>query len=60
MGADITGVYKCWVNRCREPLGEAREKYLEEFNKVRKLWVFKGYPITRMIRKIRKKKTSKK
>lgn len=47
---DISGVYKCWKSRCAEPLDEDREKFLEEFKKVRKLWVLRGYPLQRFIR----------
>lgn len=47
-GADITGVYKCWRRKCSTPLDEKREKYFEEFNKIRKIWIFRGYPIKRL------------
>lgn len=52
---DISGVYKCWKSRCAEPLDEEREAFLEEFKKVRKLWVLRGYPLQRFIRHTKQK-----
>ncbi len=52
-GADITGVYKCWERKCQEPLDEERKIYFEEFNKIRKIWIFKGYPLKRLKEKIK-------
>ena len=46
-GADLTGVYKCWRRKCSEPLDKEREKYFKEFNKIRKVWIFRGYPLKR-------------
>ncbi len=51
--SDLTGVYKCWNNRCTEPLDKRRANILEEFNKIRKVWIFKGYPISRAIKRIK-------
>lgn len=48
--SDLTGVYKCWQKRCSEPLDEERLNFFNEFQKIRKLWVFKGYPLERFIR----------
>lgn len=53
--ADITGVYKCWDKRCSEPLDEERKEIFNEFQKIRKLWVLRGYPIQRLIKKIKHK-----
>lgn len=58
--SDLTGVYKCWNNRCTEPLNSKRNNILEEFNKIRKVWIFKGYPISRAIKKFKKFITQKK
>lgn len=57
---DISGVYKCWENRCSEPLDEKRRKFLDSFKEIRKLWVLKGYPLLRMIKKIKGKISLKK
>lgn len=51
--SDITGVYKCWKKRCSVPLDQERENIFEEFNKIRKIWIFRGYPISRAIKKIK-------
>lgn len=52
---DISGVYKCWKNRCAEPLDEERENFLNEFKRVRKFWVLRGYPLQRMVKLIKRK-----
>lgn len=52
-GADITGVYKCWERKCTEPLDKERKNYFEEFKKIRKIWIFKGYPLKRLKEKIK-------
>lgn len=54
--SDMSGVYKCWKSTCEEPLDPEREKFLEEFNNIRKVWVFKGYPLHRLLKRIRSKK----
>ena len=51
--SDLTGVYKCWNNRCNEPLNDKRANILGEFNKIRKIWVFRGYPISRATKKLK-------
>lgn len=51
--SDLTGVYKCWNNRCIEPLDEKRSNILTEFNKLRKVWIFRGYPLSRALKKIK-------
>lgn len=58
--SDLTGVYKCWNNRCTEPLDSKRNNILKEFNKIRKIWIFKGYPISRTIKKLKVYITQKK
>lgn len=54
-GADITGIYKCWNKKCKEPLNEERIKYFNEFQKIRKIWIFKGYPLKKLRETIKKK-----
>lgn len=46
-GADLSAVYKSWVALCDEQLAPQKQRFLEGFNEVRKLWVFKGYPLAR-------------
>ena len=58
--SDLTGVYKCWNRRCSEPLDEEREEFFNEFQKIRKLWVLKGYPVQRFIRHTKEKFSQKK
>ena len=52
---DISGVYKCWENRCSEPIDEKRKKFLNRFKEIRKMWVLKGYPLMRILKKIKAK-----
>ena len=51
--SDLTGVYKSWKYKCTEPLDCKRLEILENFNKIRKIWIFKGYPLSRYIKKIK-------
>lgn len=53
--SDISGIYKSWKSVCSEPLPEEKEEFLEEFNNIRKLWVLRGYPVQRAIRRWKKK-----
>lgn len=40
---DLSGVYKSWMALCEEPLPPSKRQFLESYNKIRKLWVFRGY-----------------
>lgn len=51
--SDLTGVYKCWNRKCTDSLDNRRTNILNNFNKIRKVWIFRGYPISRAIKKIR-------
>lgn len=53
-GADITGVYKCWNRKCVKSLDEDRQNYFDEFKKIRKIWIFKGYPLKRLKERFKK------
>ncbi|MDP0494104.1 MAG: hypothetical protein Q7K48_07390 [Fusobacterium sp. JB021] len=53
--SDLSGVCKAWQKRCVEELDEGRKKFLENFNRIRKIWILKGYPIQKLIRKVRKR-----
>lgn len=50
---DITGVYKCWERCGAVPLDERRKKELEDFKKIRKFWILKGYPLAKTIKKVK-------
>lgn len=53
--SDVSGIYKSWRKVCNTPLPENRQEFLDEFNNIRKLWVLRGYPISRAMKKIRKR-----
>jgi len=53
LDSDLSGVYKAWDKKCVEELDEGRRKFLEKFNKIRKVWILKGYPLEKFIRKIK-------
>ncbi|NLB68622.1 MAG: protein kinase family protein [Lentisphaerae bacterium] len=42
---DIAGVYKMWSVHSPETMGEARIRHLDKINRIRHLWVPRGYPI---------------
>lgn len=46
-GADLSAVYKSWLALCEEPLPSQKQRFLEGFNKIRKLWIFRGYPLAK-------------
>lgn len=46
--ADITGVYKAWERYGSTPLPGHKQRFLKRYNKTRRLWVFRGYPIHRL------------
>ncbi len=47
-GADITGTYKAWQRLGKTPLPQFRSRFYEKYNKVRKVWIFRGYPLHRL------------
>lgn len=57
--SDRSGIYKCWLKLCQEPLGPEREEFIQRFQGTRKFWVFKGYWLTktwrRLVRRLRGK-----
>lgn len=53
LDSDLSGVCKAWDKKCREELDEGRRKFLEKFNKIRKVWILKGYPLQKLMRKIK-------
>lgn len=46
-GADLSGVYKGWLALCEHPLPQVKERFFHNYNKIRKRWIFKGYPLHR-------------
>jgi len=49
MQGDKSGALKAWKFICSEPLNKERLAYINEANKIRKIWIFRGYPIKRLI-----------
>lgn len=43
--ADISAVYKSWAKLCDEPLTDDKRAFLDNFNRVRRFWVLRGYPL---------------
>ena len=50
---DISGVYKHWKRFSPETMGAEREKRLADIMRIRKFWVFRGYMVQRLIKKIK-------
>lgn len=46
-GADLSGIYKGWKAVCEHPMPRRKRRFFDNFNKLRKGWVFKGYPVRR-------------
>lgn len=44
---DLSGVYKGWLALCDAPLAPRKRRFFDSFNRIRKLWVFRGYPLIR-------------
>lgn len=42
--ADLSAVYKSWAKLCTEPLTGEKRAFLENFNRIRRFWVLRGYP----------------
>lgn len=42
---DVSAVYKSWATLCEEPLPSEQRAFLEDFNKMRRFWVLRGYPL---------------
>ncbi|MBU2978117.1 RIO1 family regulatory kinase/ATPase [Alteromonas sp. C1M14] len=47
-GADITGAYKAWQQIGQTAIPTAKAQLYEGYNKKRKFWVFRGYPVARL------------
>ncbi len=52
---DRSGIYKCWQRRGAEPLDPEREQFLHRANRIRKLWILRGYPLRKFKRWLKKK-----
>lgn len=46
-GADLSAVYKAWLTLCEEPLPLHKHRFLVGFNRIRKFWIFRGYPLAK-------------
>ena len=46
---DVSAVYKAWSRHCETALPEEKRVFLEEFNRMRKFWVLRGYPLSRAL-----------
>ncbi|RRK00035.1 hypothetical protein Ga0100230_018715 [Opitutaceae bacterium TAV3] len=53
--ADRSGIYKSWARRGTEPLDPEREAFLRRANRIRKLWILRGYPLSKFKRWLKKK-----
>jgi hypothetical protein len=49
---DRSGIYKCWLKLCAEPLDPERAAFVDRFSSIRKLWVFQGYWASKTWRKL--------
>lgn len=50
---DLSGVYKCWERKCREELPPDGRKILDSVNRTRGLWIFRGYPLEHLMRRLK-------
>ncbi|MDR2863908.1 MAG: hypothetical protein LBV54_08600 [Puniceicoccales bacterium] len=55
---DRSGIYKAWSRYCGEPLPSDKKQFLDNFNRLRKFWVLRGYPISHFWRRLRKRKAA--
>lgn len=53
-GSDISGIYKAWKILCEEPLPAEKEAFLDEYNQLRKRWIFRGYPVARLKKRLKR------
>ena len=44
---DLTGVYKGWTALSDEELAPHKQRFFDNFNQLRRLWIFRGYPSIR-------------
>lgn len=47
-GADVTGAYKAWQQMGETDLPATKARLYQQYNKKRKFWVFRGYPVARL------------
>lgn len=52
---DLTAVGKFWDRVCDTPLSPERRAYLEKYNRYRKIWIFKGYPLRNFLKRFKHK-----
>jgi len=51
--SDRSAVYKAWDLLCDEPLPDAQRVWLNDFNRLRKRWILRGYPLTGVTTRIK-------
>ena len=56
LDTDLSGIYKHWKKASNKTLTPEREKIINRMNSLRKFWIFKGYPLRKITRKITKAK----
>jgi predicted Ser/Thr protein kinase len=49
---DYSGIYKGWIRLCSEPLDSMRSQRILRVEQVRRLWIFKGYWLSKLLRKV--------
>lgn len=49
---DYSGIYKGWARLCEEPLDSMRSQRILRVEQARRLWIFKGYWLSKSLRKI--------
>lgn len=53
MAMDVTAISKFWPKICFDEISIERKTYFEHYNRYRKLWFLKGYPLKKMINKLK-------
>jgi predicted Ser/Thr protein kinase len=56
--SDRSGIYKCWLKLCAEPLDSERAAFMDRFSGTRKFWIFKGYWFTKTWKRLTRRKPS--
>lgn len=49
--ADLSGVYKNWSQLSETPLPPQKQRLLTSFNRIRRFWVLRGYPLSQRRRR---------
>jgi len=54
LDTDLSGIYKHWKKASNKTLTPEREATISKMNSLRKFWIFKGYPLRKITRKLGK------